>query len=427
MNNQFGCQDYHDTINRRSLLKTAGAASLATFLGMPVRELIAAAPKAATAEHVILFWNGGGMSHIDTWDPKPGRPTAGPFSPIKTSASGVEISEIFPKLAKQMHHASLIRSIAGTNGDHGRATYELQTSYQMTGNSTVHPGLGSIVTSQRDSLGDLPAFVSIGGRAPKAGYLGQACEAYYVGRPGERDPYLTFPDGISQVQGNKRLDILAKMNLKKTKQLSSHEMKAAEVALNDAVDLMKSPALAAFELEKEDPKTLARYGETEFGRAALLSKKLVETGVRFVQVNRGGFDNHMNIADAMTNHGATMDPALASLIEDLSVTGMIDKTLVVVLSEFGRTPRVNDNAGRDHWAKVFSCFMAGGGIKGGTVIGSSDTDGAMPDERPVEVSDLHATVLHAMGINPAHEITTPQGRPMTLVRKEAKPVAELFV
>ncbi|NNE90884.1 MAG: DUF1501 domain-containing protein [Verrucomicrobiales bacterium] len=425
MNNQYGCQDYYNT-TRRNLLKGAGAASLATFLGMPVRDLVAAAPKAATAEHVILFWNGGGMSHIDTWDPKPGRPTAGPFKPIKTSASGVEISELFPKTAEQMHHAALIRSIAGTNGDHGRATYELQTSYQMTGNSTVHPGLGSIVVSQRDSLGDLPAFVSIGGRAPKAGYLGQTCEAYYVGRPGERDPYLTFPDGISQVQGNKRLDILAKMNLRKTKQLSSTEMKAAEVALNDAVDLMKSPALAAFELEKEDPKVLARYGETEFGRAALLSKKLVETGVRFVQVNRGGFDNHSNIEDAMNNHGATMDPALASLIEDLSVTGMIDKTLIVMLSEFGRTPRVNDNAGRDHWARVFSCFMAGGGIKGGTVIGSSDEDGAMPDENPVQVSDLHATVLHAMGINPKHEITTPQGRPMTLVRKEAKPIVDMF-
>ncbi len=425
MNTQFGCQDYHNT-TRRNLLKGAGLTSLATFLGMPVRDLIAASPKAATAEHVILFWNGGGMSHIDTWDPKPGRPTAGEFAPIKTSASGVEISEIFPKLAKQMHHAALIRSIAGTNGDHGRATYELQTSYQNVGNSTVHPGLGSIVVSQRDSLGDLPAFVSIGGRAPKAGYLGQTCEAYYVGRPGERDPYLTFPDGITQVQGNKRLDILAKMNLKKTKQLSSDEMKAAEVALNDAVDLMKSPALSAFELEKEDPKTLARYGETEFGRAALLSKKLVEKGVRFVQVNRGGFDNHMNIFDAMRNHGETMDPALASLIEDLSVTGMIDKTLIVVMSEFGRTPRINNDGGRDHWAKVFSCFMAGGGIKGGTVIGSSDEDGAMPDENPVQVSDLHATVLHAMGLDPKHEIITPQGRPMTLVRKEAKPVLEMF-
>lgn len=424
MNQQFGCQDYH--LTRRRMLQGSGIASLATFLGMPVRDILAAEPKAGTAEQVILFWNGGGMSHIDTWDPKPGRPTAGFLNPIKTSASGIEISEIFPKVAKQMHNATLIRSIAGTNGDHGRATYELQTSYQQTGNSTVHPGIGSIVVSQRESLGELPAFVSIGGRAPKAGYLGQTCEAYYVGRPGERDPYLSFPEGITSVQGNKRLEILAKMNLRKTKQLGATEMKAAETALNDAVDLMRSPALSVFDLEKEDPKTLARYGETEFGRAALLARKLNEKGVRFVQVNRGGFDNHQGIEDAMRNHGDIMDPALASLIEDLSVSGRLDKTLVVMLSEFGRTPRINQNAGRDHWAKVFSCFMAGGGVKGGNVIGSSDKDGAMPDLQPVQVSDIHATIVSALGVNPAHEIITPQGRPMTLVRKGAQPIEGLF-
>jgi hypothetical protein len=266
----MSCRDYR--VTRREMLKNAGLATSATFLGMPVRQLISANAEAAKAEHVILFWNGGGMSHIDTWDPKPGRPTAGELNPIKTSADGVEISEIFPKLAKQMHHAALIRSIQGTNGDHGRATYELQTSYQLTGNSTVHPGIGSMVVSQRDSLGELPAFVSVGGRAPKAGYLGQSCEAYYIGRPGERDPYLAFPEGISKVQGNKRLEILAKMNGRMTSKMSAGDLKSAETALNDAVSLMNSPALSAFELDEEDAGTLARYGETEFGRGALLAR-----------------------------------------------------------------------------------------------------------------------------------------------------------
>lgn len=424
MNNQFGCQDYFQS--RRRFLQGTGVATAASFLGMPLKQLVAATPQAAEAEQVILFWNGGGMSHIDTWDPKPGRPTAGDFKPIETSADGVQISEIFPKLARQMHHASLIRSIAGTNGDHGRATYELQTSYQNTGNSVVHPGLGSMIVSQRNALGDLPAFVSIGGRAPKAGYLGQSCEAYYVGRPGERDPYLKFPEGIGKVRGNKRLEILAKMNLRSTKTLSATELSAAETALNDAVDLMQSPELSVFDLEKEDPKTLARYGETDFGRAALLARKLVETGVRFVQVNRGGFDNHSGIFDTMRTHGEVMDPALASLIEDLSASGRLDKTLVVMMSEFGRTPRVNDNGGRDHWARVFSCFMAGGGIGKGQVIGSSDIDGMEPDERPVQVPDLHATIVRALGIDHTLELTTPNGRPMTLVRKGANPIDELF-
>ena len=419
------CKDYHMT--RRHLLKTAGGTG-AAMLGMPIQQLFAEIGKqhAPKAESMVLFWMGGGMSHIDTWDPKPGRPTAGDFSPINTSADGIQISEIFPKLAKQMHHCSLVRSIAGTNGDHGRATYELQTSYGQSGN-LVHPGMGSVVVHEREPLGDLPGFISIGGNAPRAGYLGQQCEAYFVGRPGERDPYLSFPAGISQAQGNRRLDILAKMNARSSKDMSSEELKATEIAINDAVDLMKSPALKAFELENEDPKTLERYGNTEFGRGALLAGKLIETGVRFVQVNRGGFDNHGGIFPAMQNHGDVMDPALASLIEDLAQSGRLEKTMVMVLSEFGRTPRINNGAGRDHHARCFSCLIAGGGVQGGTVVGASDEDGVEPAERPVNVPDIHATICHALGVDFKKEITTPLGRPMTLVKKGAEPIGELFV
>ncbi len=408
--------------SRRRFLATSGAA----LLGMPIRHLLAAADNGAnTAEHVILFWNSGGMSHIDTWDPKPGRPTQGEFSPIRTSASGVEISEIFPKVAKQMHRAALIRSIAGTNGDHGRATYELQTSYGQSPN-LVHPGIGSVVAGERDALGELPAYISIGGMAPKAGYLGQSCEAYYIGQPGERDPYLAFPESIGELRGNKRLDILAKMNARTAAQIGGAQIRAEQKALEDAVALIKSPALKAFDLDKESAGTLARYGETEFGRGALLARRLVESGVRFVQVNRGGFDNHSNIFASMRGHAAVMDPALASLIDDLAASGMLSKTLVVVLSEFGRTPRVNDDGGRDHHARCFSALMAGGGVNGGTVIGASDEDGVLPAERPVAVSDLHATICQALGIDFRREVTTPLGRPMTLVKKEAQPVAELF-
>jgi len=414
------CKDYH--LTRRRMLGVTGA----SLLGMPVSSIIAQAnERAASAEHVVLFWCGGGLSHLDTWDPKPGRPTQGEFNPIKTSADGVQISEIFPKLAKQMHHCSIIRSIAGNNGDHGRASYELQTSHTMS-QSVMHPSMGSIVVHERDPLGDLPAFISISGNAPRAGYLGQRCEAYYVGRPGERDPYLAFPSGISNVRGNQRLDLLAKMNIRQSGVKGNLDMKSAETAINSAVDLMKSPALEAFELEKVDPDTLARYGDTDFGRGALLAKRLINKGVRFVQVNRGGFDNHSNIFETMQNHGDTMDPALASLIEDLADEGKLDKTLILVLSEFGRTPRINMNGGRDHHARCFSCLFAGGGVKGGNVIGSSDKDGIMPDERPVKPFDLHASLCHALGIDPAKEMTTPTGRPMRLIREGAKPVQELF-
>jgi len=399
----------------------------ATMLGMPISQLIAASPKGgARAEHVILFWNSGGMSHLDTWDPKPGRKVQGEFEPIKTSVPDMEISEIFPQLARQMRHAALIRSIKGTNGDHGRAQYELQTGFNQAPN-VMHPGLGSIVVHEREPLGDLPAFISISGNPARAGYLGQQCEAYYVGRPGDKDPYLAFPEGIHHERGKKRLEILAKLNARTSGELGATALKASETALKDAIALMESPALKAFELDEEKPETVERYGNTEFGRGALLARRLVEQGVRFVQVNRGGFDNHGNIFEAMRNHGTTMDPALASLVSDLKANGLLKKTLVVVLSEFGRTPRINDGGGRDHWARCFSAFMAGGGIKGGTIVGASDPDGMNPAERPVKPYDLHATICHALGIDLHKEILTAQGRPMRLLRKGGEPIKELFV
>ena len=421
MKTNQGCLDYQMT--RRRML----GLSSATLLGMPLAQMMARAgeTKTATAEHVILFWNGGGMSHIDTWDPKPGRPVAGEFDPIDTSADGIQISSIFPTVAKQMKHAALIRSIAGTNGAHGRASYQLQTSYNQSAN-LIHPGIGSIVVHEKEKIGDLPDFITISGNARRAGYLGQRCEAYYVGRPGAKDPYLAFPSGITQVRGNKRLDILAKMNLRNTRQLDPTQVKSVDTATREAVNLMRSPALKSFELDKEDPKTIARYGDTDFGRGALLAKRLVETGVRFVQVNRGGFDTHNNNFPAMQAHGDVMDPALGSLIEDLAATGKLEKTMVIMLSEFGRTPRINNNAGRDHHASCFSCFMAGGGIKGGQVIGKSDEDAMQPADRPVNPNDLHATVCHALGIDHTKEVETPLGRPMRLVSEGAKPVMELF-
>lgn len=417
----MSCWDYK--LTRRAMLGATGAA---TLLGLRVRDLLAYAgsESSPTAEHVILFWNGGGMSHIDTWDPKPGRPTQGEFEPIETSVPGIFISEIFPKLARQMEHMTLVRSIAGTNGDHGRATYQLQTSYNPMP-SLTHPGLGSVVVHERDKLGDLPAYISISGQAPRAGYLGQRCEAYFIGRPGEKDPYLAFPTGIAQERGNKRLETLARVNRRYAQKLPHAKLDATETSVQEAVALMRSPALEALDLDKEKPKTVARYGENAFGRGALMARRLVETGVRFVQINRGGFDTHVNNFPAMRAHGDEMDPALAALIGDLADSGLLSKTLIIMLSEFGRTPRINDDEGRDHHAACFSCLLAGGGIRGGTVIGSSDKDGYLPKDRPVQVPDLHATVCHALGINSDKEVMTPLARPMKLV-DGGKPVIELF-
>jgi len=401
-------------------------ASGATLFGLQLCDLLAHAgtTSEAKAEHVIFFWNGGGMSHLDTWDPKPGRPTQGEFKPISTSVPGLQISEIFPQLAQQMHNCAIVRSIAGTQADHGLGTYNVQTSYQSTPN-IVHPGFGSVVVHEKPKLGDLPSFVSISGRAARASYLGQTCEAYFVGGPGEKDPYLAFPEGITNVRGNKRLEVLTRFNDRYGDRAPGESSDSTKTAINDAVTLMKSPALAAFELDKVPTTMLNRYGDNTFGRGVLLAKQLVETGVRFVQVNRGGFDTHTANFPAMRAHGGVMDPALASLIEDLAESGLLQKTLIVMLSEFGRTPDVNEDAGRDHWSEVFSCFVAGGGIRGGNVIGSSDDDGYSPKDNPVKVADLHATFCRSLGIDPNKEVMTPLQRPMKLV-DNGNPVSDLF-
>jgi len=414
------CHGYRTS--RRSMLGASGA----TLFGLQLSDLLAHAGTTAEtkAEHVIFFWNGGGMSHLDTWDPKPGRPTQGEFKPISTSVPGLQISEIFPQLAKQMHNCAIVRSIAGTQADHGLGTYNVQTSYQSTPN-ILHPGFGSVVVHEKPKLGDLPSFVSISGRAASASYLGQTCEAYFVGGPGEKDPYLAFPEGITSVRGNKRLEVLTRFNDRYGDRVPGESSDSTKTAINDAVTLMRSPALAAFELDKVPTTMLNRYGDNPFGRGVLLAKQLVETGVRFVQVNRGGFDTHTANFPAMRAHGEVMDPALASLIEDLAESGLLQKTLIVMLSEFGRTPDVNEDAGRDHWSEVFSCFVAGGGISGGKVIGSSDADGYSPKDNPVKVADLHATFCRSLGIDPNKEVMTPLQRPMKLV-DNGNPVPDLF-
>ena len=421
MKTNQGCLDYQMT--RRRML----GLSSATLLGMPLAQMMARAgeTKTATAEHVILFWNGGGMSHIDTWDPKPGRPVAGEFDPIDTSADGIQISSIFPTVAKQMKHAALIRSIAGTNGAHGRASYQLQTSYNQSAN-LIHPGIGSIVVHEKEKIGDLPDFITISGNARRAGYLGQRCEAYYVGRPGAKDPYLAFPAGITQVRGNKRLDILTKMNLRNTRQLDPTQIKSVDTATREAVNLMRSPALKSFELDKEDPKTVARYGDTDFGRGALLAKRLVETGVRFVQVNRGGFDTHNNNFPAMQAHGDVMDPALGSLIEDLAASGKLEKTMVIMLSEFGRTPIINSRLGRDHWPDCWSIALAGCGIKRGAVVGETTKDGAWVESEGYDIGHLFHTIFTLLGINPRKTRYRFKGQKLAIAHDDCEPIKEVM-
>lgn len=403
--------------NRRQVL----GMGLATLLGLSVRDLIASVEESAssptrtaTADHVILLWMAGGMSHIDTFDPKPGRATAGDLKPIRSSMSGVDISEILPKTAAQLKHATLIRSLVGTEADHDRATYNVLTSYKNAP-QLVHPSMGSIVTHELQAKNELPAFVSINGRALSAGYLGIGCEAYYIGSPGQPDPYIRLPEDVPQARADRRLRALAELNARFSAKWPDPELRATDATYHAAKQFMQSPALVAFELDREPEAIRAAYGETPFGRGCLLAKRLVEQGVRFVQVNYGGFDTHQDAFPAMRRLGSTMDPAIGSLIGDLAASGKLERTLVVVLSEFGRTPEINATAGRDHHREVFSTLLAGGGIKRGLLLGASDADGEKAVQRPVRVGDLHATICAALGIDPKRTVDTPLNRPMRLV------------
>ena len=408
---------FSEPLTRRGLCRSA-AGGLATLLGMPVRGLVAREPgvaaRAAQADAVILLWMGGGMSHIDTFDPKAGAKTGGEFTAIRTAVDGVTISEILPTVAAQLGHATLLRTLTGESADHGDATHHVLTSYPRV-RELVHPSLGSIVADQVDRLGDLPAFVTIGGQAPSPGYLGQTAEAYFIGEPGQPDPTVTLPEGITLVRSSHRLELLDRLNKGFAVDAKNRLVDAVDGSYAAAVKLMRSPALTAFNLDDEPPAVREAYGDTRFGRGCLLARRLVDQGVRFVQVNLGGFDTHSGNFPAMRGLGAVIDPAIGTLLRDLAASGRLDRTLVLVLSEFGRTPDINGSAGRDHYPDVFSGLVAGGAIRRGFVLGATDPEGRKAEERPVRLADLHATVVAQLGIDPDREVPSLLGRNMKLV------------
>jgi hypothetical protein len=419
---------FHTPLTRRHMLRSATVGGLATFLGMPVRDLLAregqgGPRRSAQADAVILLWMAGGMSHLDTFDPKPGTATGGEFAAIRTAVDGITVSEILPTVAAQLQHATMVRSITGESADHGNATHHLLTSYPRV-RELVHPSLGSIVADQVERLGDLPAFVSVGGEAASPGYLGQTAEAYFVGEPGEPDPNITLPEGITQVRSRRRLEVLDKVNGGFAAPADSL-VDAVGGSYAAALSLMRSPALAAFDIAAEPPAVREAYGDTRFGRGCLLARRLVERGVRFVQVNLGGFDTHVGNFPTMRSLGAIIDPAIGTLLGDLASSGRLDRTLVLVLSEFGRTPVINGSGGRDHYPDVFSGLVAGGGIKRGFVLGATDPEGRQVVDRPVRIADLHATVVAQLGIDPDARVDTPLGRRMKLIN-DGTLVAEMI-
>jgi hypothetical protein len=411
-----------DPMNRRTspMSRRAfviGGASIAAAIG----SRIGLAAPAARARHLILFWMQGGPSQLETFDPKVGTDTAGPFRPIPTSVSGLQISGLLPRVAKEMKHASLIRSMTSREGNHRRATQRALTGHVPGG--VRHPTVGSVVAAIHGGASDLPPFVAIGGEPVSAGYLGTAHAPFHVEDPGRLDPIL-IPSTTGE-RLDRRLSILEAIDAR----FASEQPGLANdhVAVRRrAVDLMRSAAKEAFDLSKEPEKIRESYGTSPIGRGALTARRLIEAGVRVVQIEQAGWDTHVENFDRTQRLCADLDAALSSLLADLAASGRLDETLVVWMGEFGRTPRINANRGRDHFPAAYSVLLAGGGLRRGAVVGRTSETGESIAERPVSITELLATMYHSVGISPDRRIGTPKGRPIDAIPDGALPIRELI-
>ena len=381
----------------------------------------------ATAKNVIYLYMSGGQSHMDTWDPKEGVETAGPTKPIKTSADGVRISEYLPLTAQQMHHGTVINSVTSTQGAHEQGNYMMHTSYDMRG-TIRHPAMGAwLNVFQGGGNSTLPNFVFIGNdsRHPGAGFFPAAQAPLYVNNPENGLKNVKLQPGLTEEKFQARMKLADDLDKDFRSSFPHRNVKAYADMYDDAMAMMKSEDLKAFDLTEEAPEMRALYGKESFGQGCLLARRLVERGVRFVEVSLGGWDTHNANFVRVPELCDTLDKALSALIGDLYNRGLLNDTLVVLTSEFGRTPDINQNAGRDHYPKAFSAVMFGGGVKGGYTYGKTDKEGREAVENKVKIPDLNASIAYALGLPLDQVIYSPSKRPFTIADK-GQPLLDLF-
>lgn len=410
-------------LNRRDALRlSAAGVGACSFSGwLPVLAQAETKLKSNAKACIVLYMDGG-PSHKDTFDLKPQSQGAGEFKPIGTSATGVAISEHLPNLAKQMHRIALLRGMSTPEGAHPRAKYMLHTGYREGQGGIQYPSLGAIVSSEIGKADfAIPNFVCVGNRGYGSAYLGPRHQPLVVSDPSKGVENLKTALGMGQF--DKRVGLLEQMEAGFRKEYPVGAGLDHQVNYQRAVTMMKSREATAFDLSKESEATVAKYGSGKFAQGCLMARRLVETGVKFVEVNLGGWDTHENNFERVKNLSSTIDKPIAALLEDLSSRGMLDSTLVVWMGDFGRTPKINqrgDKPGRDHYPRAWTSWMAGGGVKGGQVIGRTDKDGGTVEDRPISVVDFMATVCTLMGIDHTKQIQTGIGRPIRLVDKGAK-------
>lgn len=413
-------------LSRRALLQAA--ASLGLSFALPPLDLRAARERGAERKKsIITVWLAGGPSQLETWDPHPGTEIGGPTQAIETSIPGVQIASHYPRVAEQLAHLAVIRSLVSKEGDHERGAYMVKTGYRPDV-TTIHPALGAIACHELpDPVVEIPMFVSLG-HAPfrsRGGYLGDQFDPYHIHEPGYKGGNLDAGvDAERRQRRLKSLDVVSQ-SFTRGRRLRA-EQTLHQHTIDAALRMMSSEQLKAFQLDDEPAAVKAAYGDTNFGRGCLVARRLVEQGVRAVEVSLDGFDSHADNFTAHELRGKVLDPALATLVQELRQRDLWQSTVVLVIGEFGRTPNINPLDGRDHWPTGFSCLVGGAGLRPGVVIGATDPAGEKKDpDDPIEIKDLFATVLNALGVDYAKELLTPIGRPMRLC--EGRPIERLVI
>jgi hypothetical protein len=440
-------------MNRRHFLKHVAGYSLLALPGLEFIRTIQANAQTLRRNNksLIILWMGGGPATIDIWDLKPGRPTGGEFREIPTTAQGVRISEHMPRVAQQMRNLVILRSLTTTEGDHMRGTTLMHTSH--TPNPAIaFPSIGSVAAMEVPKLRgyqdiSLPAYISVGGGrgAEGPGFLGMNFAPFTVQNAGTPPENIRAPGGLGnsdlerseRVRRRQRLfyDLEDQFMVARAPHLQTEKERAAFADASKAhgdiyrkgFSLVASREGQVFDLKGEPARLQEDYGNNNFGRAALLARRLVESGVSAVEINLGGWDTHGQNFDALSRRLLpTLDRAMGTLVRDLVDRGRWQNTAIVWMGEFGRTPRINQNNGRDHWARCWSIVVGGGAIRGGQAYGATDENGTSVARDPVRVGDVFATLYRALGIDPATQVRDPIGRPFPIAGGNGRPIAALF-
>ncbi len=428
-----------DPLSRRNFAANTAKAALGLSMMPIVDRAMAQSGNSGKAKHLIYFYMGGGMTHIDSFDPKPDAPSdvAGPIGSIPTNVDGIRIGSYFPRLATMGDKLGIVNTLTQKTGAHDGGRYWMLTGYQKRA-TIVHPEMAAWKQKfhGENKVSNLPtSFIIGGGALPGAGFMGPAYAPLPIG-----DPTRGLPDSKSPVEESrdkKRMEALGTFNRAFESKFATREVEAYSQYYDNTVSFLQSDDLDVFDLSKEKDADRRKFGMGRMGQGALLASRLIEKGVGAVRISGGGCDNHQNIQTAFQGPAKALDDAMSSLIERLEALGKLEETLIVVGTEFGRTNKINANAGRDHFPRCFSGVMAGGGIVGGQKYGKSDKNGYAVEENPVTPEDYNATIAMALGIPLDEIVFAPSGRPFLVgghkedpksreIIPEGKPILPFF-